>query len=615
MLEGDDVLLARVRDDGDREAFAVLYQRHGPAARRFARSLCGNDADADDITAEVFTSLFATLGRGHGPSQLALPYLIASIRNRYWRTTAQQAREAELAPRASAASSSCQSTAVVEAAVLRTAMSTLPVDVRLLLWRTEVDDECVDDVRRQDGTSAHTLAVHRHRARRALGTAYLEQHAMPDGGLVELDPECRTMVPDLAALVRNKVGARRRRRLEEHLSDCEGCAQTRQRLELINTRLRALPKLPWTAGVASAVKTQVSGWLAASAVTVAGSTSLALAAVVPMPMLLDRMSGTEATATASEAQRPRDVSGSDAAALSDDPGASGAAAAAGDAASAAPWFHVPPTPAAGSTPTMSADSSEATAQGPASADAGPGGVGGDVVATPELRTPTGEAPGVAAPWVTDASAGVDRGGEVPTGSGQAGDLGGVPAAPGDPGPATDSSDGPVGRPAGNGHGNANGQTNGPAGGVTAGAGTSNGSGNSNSGNRNSNTNSQTNGSGNGNVQTNGIVQTNGNGQGNGNGRGNADGADTNAAANANGQANGAAYGAVMANGEANGNGQGNANGQIYGNGKADGPEGNAHGNGMANGHEPAADTPPGGSDPEVPPAAAIVPEPGSDATG
>jgi hypothetical protein len=88
----------------------------------------------------------------------------------------------------------CETTAIVEADVLRTALSTLPDDVQALLWRTEVDDECLADTSDRGGTSAHNVAVHRHRAWRALGTAYLAQHAEPDGGLIGLDADCKTTV-------------------------------------------------------------------------------------------------------------------------------------------------------------------------------------------------------------------------------------------------------------------------------------------------------------------------------------------------------------------------------------------------------------------------------------
>ena len=128
-IETDAVLLARVRADGDHEAFACLYQRHAPAARRFARSLCGNEADADDITADVFADLLATLQRGRGPSELALPYIFASVRNRHWRTAGRRAHEAELVRTAGLSRVDCESTTIIEADVVRTALATLPDNV------------------------------------------------------------------------------------------------------------------------------------------------------------------------------------------------------------------------------------------------------------------------------------------------------------------------------------------------------------------------------------------------------------------------------------------------------------------------------------------------------
>ena len=219
-IEGDEVLLSRVHDDGDIHAFGCLYERHAPAARRFALSLCRNDADADDLTAEVFTALLASLRRGKGPSQLVLPYVFASIRHRHWRMARRLGHEAAIASAYEARTDVAETTDLGEADVVRTALATLPDDVRLLLWRTEVVDESVDEVVERTGTSAHNVAVSRHRARRALGTAYLAQHAEPDGGLAGLDAECQATLPQLAALVRNKVGVRRRRRIERHLAAC-----------------------------------------------------------------------------------------------------------------------------------------------------------------------------------------------------------------------------------------------------------------------------------------------------------------------------------------------------------------------------------------------------------
>jgi hypothetical protein len=94
--------------------------------------------------------------------------------------------------------------------------------------------------------------------------------------------------------VRNKIGVRRRRRLEKHLAGCEQCEQARERLELINTRLRThrLPWTTWSAGLTSTLKAQVTGWLGTSAVTFAGSGALAMAMLVPLSISLEPTNGT-----------------------------------------------------------------------------------------------------------------------------------------------------------------------------------------------------------------------------------------------------------------------------------------------------------------------------------
>jgi DNA-directed RNA polymerase specialized sigma24 family protein len=364
-LDTDQVLLARVRDDGDAEAFGCLYERHAAAARRFARSLCANDADADDLTAEVFTGLLATLRRGNGPTQLALPYLFASIKHRHWRTARRRARETALAS-TTGPSAAYDAADIVEAEVVLTALSTLPAGVQALLWRTEVDDQSVDVAAEWDAMSAHNLAVYRHRARRALGTAYLAQHAEPDGGVTGLDPECQQSLPHLASLVRGKIGARRRRLIERHLADCAHCCQVRQRLELINTRLRSHPRLPWsfwTAGLTT-IKAQVSGWLGTSAVTLAGSSVLAAAAIlVPAPALMERLDGHDSAAAATSTERPsRAISVADAGSASrprrpdastEHPGGVGGAA----------WFRVPSSPLPG--PATEPQASNPSTGGPA----------------------------------------------------------------------------------------------------------------------------------------------------------------------------------------------------------------------------------------------------------
>jgi len=56
--DGDLVRLAR---DGDTVAFRLLVERHQPAARARARSLCGNPSDVDDVVQESFLRAFIGL--------------------------------------------------------------------------------------------------------------------------------------------------------------------------------------------------------------------------------------------------------------------------------------------------------------------------------------------------------------------------------------------------------------------------------------------------------------------------------------------------------------------------------------------------------------------------
>jgi hypothetical protein len=291
-------------------------------------------------------SLLASLRRGNGPTELALPYLFASIKHRHWRTARRRAHETALASTARVDSAACDANDIVEADVVRTALATLPDDVQVLLWRTEVADESVDDAAERHGTSPHNLAVSRHRARRALGTAYLAQHAEPDGRPGDLGPECRVTLAHLASLVRNKIGVRRRRRLEKHLAVCAHCCRTRQRLELINTRLRAHPTLPWNAwatGMTTTIKAQVSTWIGTSAVTLAGSSALAVAMLAPAPAMPGPTDGQRAFVVAHTPLEPHE-------AVAHDTGAGSvgrvdlSAAPAGVPAGSGNWFDLPPSP-------------------------------------------------------------------------------------------------------------------------------------------------------------------------------------------------------------------------------------------------------------------------------
>ena len=83
-VSDDSSLILRARE-GDRDAYAELFERHHRAALNYARSIAG-PSDADDLVAEAFTKLLAALGRDIGPVTSFRPYLLTTIR-RLWANT------------------------------------------------------------------------------------------------------------------------------------------------------------------------------------------------------------------------------------------------------------------------------------------------------------------------------------------------------------------------------------------------------------------------------------------------------------------------------------------------------------------------------------------------
>ena len=90
-LRSDSNVLDLVRG-GDRSAYVVLYERHVEAARRLARSLLRNQADADDVVSEVFASVLAVIQRDKGPRDGFAAYVMASVRNECYRARRRRQR-------------------------------------------------------------------------------------------------------------------------------------------------------------------------------------------------------------------------------------------------------------------------------------------------------------------------------------------------------------------------------------------------------------------------------------------------------------------------------------------------------------------------------------------
>ena len=294
--DDDRELLDLVRA-GDPDAYGELYARHSAAAHRFARSLVDNRTDADDAVAEVFASLLATLQRGRGPTDLFLPYVLTSIRNECQRINRRGSRETvarfdRLGSVVDARRHHADPVSeLAEAEVISTALTALPDNLREILWRTEVREEPAREIAAERGATPHAVAESALRARRALGSAYLQLHAAGGTGVDDLEEGCHDTRPYLAAYIRRSLGSRRSRHIERHLLACQDCADAHEDLGRVNRRLRIAPILPVDVGVASmGVKAQIAAWFAASAAPIAASGAVVVTVLAPVTHVPDRPS-------------------------------------------------------------------------------------------------------------------------------------------------------------------------------------------------------------------------------------------------------------------------------------------------------------------------------------
>ncbi len=68
---GTDVALARAAGLGDRDAFDVIADRHGPALLRFARRMVRDPDEAQDVVQEALVAAWLSMGRWDGRSALS----------------------------------------------------------------------------------------------------------------------------------------------------------------------------------------------------------------------------------------------------------------------------------------------------------------------------------------------------------------------------------------------------------------------------------------------------------------------------------------------------------------------------------------------------------------
>jgi len=218
--DSDSDLLAAVRS-GDTAAYGTLYERHRAAARQLAYGLAHDPSDAEDLVAETFAKVFASLRAGRGPLVAFRAYLNTTMRHvcyhrarrdRRLEFTDDLTRYDEGQPFTDPALEG------LERAYAAAAFRQLPERWRDVLWQTAVEGNSPAEVAGMLGMTPNAVAVLAHRAREGLRSLYLQQHlAVAD------HPECRWAGDRLGGHLRGRLAPRDAGRMHAHLGWCEEC--------------------------------------------------------------------------------------------------------------------------------------------------------------------------------------------------------------------------------------------------------------------------------------------------------------------------------------------------------------------------------------------------------
>ncbi|MFD0595786.1 sigma-70 family RNA polymerase sigma factor [Catellatospora coxensis] len=235
--QSDPQLICLVRG-GDTDAFGLLYERHLESARRLARVLSTDHADADDLIADTFAKVLAVLRNGGGPDTAFRAYLLTTMRHtRYDR--ARRERRVELTDdltryeRAEPVDDPTISR--LETSYAARAFNRLPERWRAVLWHTEVEGESPSQVAPLLGLTPNGVAALAYRARERLRQMYLQEHIALTG-----NPRCHWTGSHLAGYVRAALAKRDRSKVDEHLSGCAECRRLHRELTEENAGLRGV---------------------------------------------------------------------------------------------------------------------------------------------------------------------------------------------------------------------------------------------------------------------------------------------------------------------------------------------------------------------------------------
>lgn len=172
----DDELLAAVRS-GSSEAYGLLFARHKDAALRTAGRYTSDWHLAADAVDEVFTSIFAALAGGAGPTGSFAGYLHVSVRRETHRQINHRAKEIPTEDHGLFDIPYFDALDHFNDQTMKRVFESLPLRWQYVLWHIELRGVKPRHVAPRLGLSPNaTVALHR-RAKTGLRTAFLLRQA------------------------------------------------------------------------------------------------------------------------------------------------------------------------------------------------------------------------------------------------------------------------------------------------------------------------------------------------------------------------------------------------------------------------------------------------------
>jgi len=269
-LLSDAELITAVRS-GDTESYGVLFRRHSGSARALARQLTTSAAEIDDLVAEAFVKVLATLRTGGGPDAAFRAYLLTSLRHASY-DRAHRDRRLELSDDMARHDPGVPwedpAVAGLESTLAARAFRRLPERWQTVLWHTEIERESPAAVAPLLGMTPNGVAALAYRAREGLRQAYLQEH-LSDG----VQNGHRATAGKLGAWTRGGLSARHRAQVDAHLATCDRCRALAAELRDVNGGLRGVvAPLVLGSGAAGYLASQTGGGTGAAtaALTAAG---------------------------------------------------------------------------------------------------------------------------------------------------------------------------------------------------------------------------------------------------------------------------------------------------------------------------------------------------------